>query len=131
VKCLVVSASATLRRILAIQLRGLGCDEVLEATDGQQAVDRCDGTFALVLTDWSVPLVGGLELVKRLRATAATAAVPILMVSSRSARNDVTAAVEAGVDDYVLRPFNPETLRAKLETLLHPPSSEDSPAQAA
>lgn len=128
-RCLVVDESATMRRIFRNALRAHGCDEILEAADSQQALERIEGPLDLLITDWDLPGTSGLELVKQLRANEATAATPVLMVTARNARDDVQAAAQAGVSRYLLKPFAQETLRLRLDALLpHAPAEPDAAA---
>src|SRR5262245_28665168 len=110
-----------MRRILARVIRSLGDYEVVEASNGREALAACNGPVEIVITDWSMPGMGGLELVRHLRNDPALSAVRILMVSGRGAEDDVRQAAEAGVDDYILKPFSLDALRAKLERLVQVP----------
>lgn len=133
-KCLVVDDSAITRRILVNSLRASGYDPILEATDGKQALQLCDATVDIVLTDWNMPGMGGIEMVRNLRANPAFAKLPILLVTARSVRDDVVEAAKAGVDGYVVKPFTPETLRNKIEDVLRHksgPDGDDAAAHAA
>ncbi len=114
-KCLCVDDSATMRRILVNALKTVGFSDVIEAGDGREALAKCDQSVGLVITDWNMPNMGGLDLVKALRANAATAKLPILMVTTRSVKDDIVQAAEAGVNSYILKPFTPEVLKAKID----------------
>jgi two-component system chemotaxis response regulator CheY len=114
-KCLVVDDSATMRRIVVNALKTIGYANIVEAADGQDALAKCDGSIEMVITDWNMPTMGGLELVKSLRADPRTAKVPILMVTTRSVKEDILQAVEAGVSSYILKPFTPQVLKEKLD----------------
>ena len=116
-KCLVVDDSATMRRIVINALKTIGYSDVVEAGDGKEALARCDGTIEMVITDWNMPNMGGLELVKVLRANPQTAKTPILMVTTRSVKEDILQAVEAGVSSYILKPFTPQVLKEKLDQI--------------
>jgi two-component system chemotaxis response regulator CheY len=117
-KCLVVDPSATLRRALRNTLKTLGAVEVIEAADGEQALERTGEGVDLVITEWNLPVVSGVDLVKRLRANPATASLRILMLTPRNGKNDVLAALDAGVNAYLLKPFTAESLRNSIEMLL-------------
>jgi two-component system chemotaxis response regulator CheY len=114
-KCLVVDDSPTMRRILVNTLEDLGCAPVIEAEHGVDALERFDPSVDVVLTDWVMPVMGGLDLVRALRAAGRT--LPILMVTTRSNRDDILQAVEAGVTGYLLKPFTPQSVREKLEEI--------------
>jgi two-component system chemotaxis response regulator CheY len=126
-KCLVVDHSATMRRVLGNALRGLGC-EVIEESDGKAALDRCDRDTTAVLTAWNMPGMTGIELVRQLRSNPDTAAVRVLMVTTRNLRQDVLEAIQIGVNGYLLKPFNHETLRTKLDELLRADGGEQAEA---
>lgn len=117
-KCLVVDDSATMRRIVVNALKSIGYDNVVEAADGNDALQKCDDSIELVITDWNMPVMGGLELVKGLRALPAHARTPVLMVTTRSVREDILQAVEAGVSSYILKPFTPQVLKEKIDQIL-------------
>jgi two-component system chemotaxis response regulator CheY len=131
-RCLVVDDSATMRRIFRNALREIGCEEILEAGDGKEAIERCNGGVDAIITDWNMPVMGGIELVRHLRGNTATAAIPVLMVTARNVKEDVMEAAQAGVTAYMLKPFTPETLRLKIEELLQPlRDARARPAEAA
>jgi two-component system chemotaxis response regulator CheY len=121
-KCLVVDDSATMRRIVVNALKSIGYDNVVEAGDGSDALQKCDATIDLVITDWNMPVMGGLEFVKNLRATPQHTRTPILMVTTRSVKEDILQAVEAGVSSYILKPFTPQVLKEKIDQILSPAS---------
>jgi two-component system chemotaxis response regulator CheY len=116
-KCLVVDDSSTMRRIVVNALKTIGYADVVEAGDGQEALARCDATIEMVITDWNMPNMGGLDLVKGLRGSPQTAKLPILMVTTRSVKEDILQAVEAGVSSYILKPFTPQVLKEKLDQI--------------
>jgi len=122
-KCLVVDDSATMRRIVVNALKSIGYSDVVEAGDGGEALGVCDASIELVITDWNMPVMGGLEFVKRLRSDAQHAKTPILMVTTRSVKEDIMQAVEAGVSSYILKPFTPQVLKEKLDQILSPSGS--------
>jgi len=117
-KCLVVDDSATMRRIVVNALKSIGYDNVVEAGDGSDALQKCDGTVDLIITDWNMPVMGGLEFVKGLRANPAHAKTPVLMVTTRSVKEDILQAVEAGVSSYILKPFTPQVLKEKIDQVI-------------
>jgi two-component system chemotaxis response regulator CheY len=117
-KCLVVDDSATMRRIVVNALKSIGYEDVVEAGDGSDALSKCDASIELVITDWNMPVMGGLEFVKGLRANPRHAKTPILMVTTRSVKEDIMQAVEAGVSSYILKPFTPQVLKEKIDEIL-------------
>jgi two-component system chemotaxis response regulator CheY len=114
-KCLVVDDSATMRRIIVNALKTIGYTDVVEAGDGKEALANMDSTIEMVITDWNMPNMGGLDLVKHLRGNPKTAKTPILMVTTRSVKEDILQALEAGVNSYILKPFTPQVLKEKLD----------------
>ena len=116
-KALVVDDSRAVRMILARTLRELGY-EVQEAGTGHQALEILDlgpGVFELALVDWNMPEMNGLELLKRLRADQRHAELVIVMVTTETEVEHMAAALEAGANEYVMKPFTAEILRDKLQ----------------
>jgi len=129
-KCLLVHRSATMRRIMENALREIGCDEILIPPETGHALELCDESTSLVTTEWDQPGNDGIDLVKRIRASQDGSRIRILMVSSRDTREDVMEAVQAGVNDYILKPFTAETLMLKLGQLLETGEPESEEASA-
>jgi two-component system chemotaxis response regulator CheY len=117
-KWLVVDDSATMRRIVVNALKSLGYTETVEATDGGEALSKCDASVGFVITDWNMPVMGGLDLIKGLRARPESQNTPILMVTTRSVKDDIMAAVQAGVSGYIVKPFTPQLLKEKIDEIL-------------
>lgn len=117
-KFLVVDDSVTMRRIIVNSLQRIGHGETVEAGDGQEALAAFDASIGFVITDWNMPNMTGLEFARAVRARADGKAVPILMVTTRSMREDILAAVEAGVNNYILKPFTPAVLKEKIDQVL-------------
>ena len=117
-KFLVVDDSATMRRILVNSLQRIGYGDCVEAEDGQQAIEKFDPSIGFVITDWNMPKMSGLDFAKALRAHGNGKTVPILMVTTRSVREDIVAAVEAGVNSYIVKPFTPQVLKEKIDQVL-------------
>ena len=117
-KFLVVDDSITMRRIIINALQRIGYTDAIEASDGKEALDKFDGSIGFVITDWNMPAMSGIEFARAVRATPAGASVPILMVTTRGAREDIISAVEAGVNNYILKPFTPSVLKEKIDRLL-------------
>ena len=115
-KFLVVDDSSTMRRIVVNSLQRIGFTDVVEAGDGQEALDRYDASVKFVITDWNMPNMTGTELAKALRERGEQ--VPILMVTARSVREDIIEAMEAGVNNYIVKPFTPQILKEKIDALL-------------
>jgi two-component system, chemotaxis family, chemotaxis protein CheY len=117
-KFLVVDDSATMRRIVVNTLQRVGFTQCVEAADGVEALARFDSSIALVITDWSMPHMSGTELVQALRQREDGRTVPVLMVIARSAREDIITALEAGVNNYIVKPFTPQALKDKIDSLI-------------
>lgn len=116
-KFLVVDDSATMRRIVINSLKRIGFDDCIEAGDGVEALDAFDSTVEFVITDWNMPNMGGLDLVRSLRGRDDGKEVPILMVTTRSVREDIVQAAQAGVNNYVVKPFTPQVLKEKIDAV--------------
>ena len=115
-KALVVDDSRAVRMILARVLRTTGY-QVEEATNGYQALDileREPGAFELMLVDWNMPEMNGMELLKRLRADQRYASLVIIMVTTETELEHMAAALEAGANEYVMKPFTVDILLDKL-----------------
>lgn len=117
-KFLVVDDSATMRRIVINSLQRIGYKDVAEAGDGQEALDRFDPSIGFVITDWNMPNMSGIDFVRALRARPDGSSVPVLMVTTRSVKEDILAAVEAGANNYVVKPFTPQVLKEKIDHVL-------------
>jgi two-component system chemotaxis response regulator CheY len=117
-KFLIVDDSVTMRRIVVNSLHRIGYTDTVEATDGKEALERFDGSIRFVITDWNMPNLTGIEFTRALRARADGARVPVLMITARSARTDILTAIEAGVSNYIVKPFTPQVLKEKIDALL-------------
>ncbi len=118
-KFLVVDDSPTMRRILCNTLNEIGYDDLDEAEDGVQALTKLNrDNFDFLITDWNMPNMNGLELTKTVRSDSNLSKMPILMVTTRGMKNDVLAAMQAKVSNYVVKPFTAEILRQKIEMVL-------------
>ncbi|MEM6688038.1 MAG: response regulator [Planctomycetota bacterium] len=117
-KVLLAEDSGVMRKIIARSLASLWVDEVVEAEDGQLALTAFQesGPFDLVLTDWNMPNMNGLELIQAIRATGSK--VPIMMVTTEAEKEKVLQALQAGVNDYLVKPFDQEMLRMKLQRVM-------------
>ncbi len=113
-KVLVADDSGIMRKIIIRSLNSVGVTDTVEAANGQEAIDffKAD-QFDLVLTDWNMPEKTGLDVVTELRGSGSQ--VPIIMVTTEAQKGQVVAAIQAGVTDYLTKPFEAEDLRAKLD----------------
>lgn len=119
-KLLVVDDSSTMRRIIKNTLSRLGYDEVLEGEDGLQGWNALNenNDVGMLITDWNMPEMNGLELVRKVRADARFVDLPIIMVTTEGGKAEVITALKAGVNNYIVKPFTPQVLKEKLAAVL-------------
>jgi two-component system chemotaxis response regulator CheY len=116
---LIVDDYKTMLRIIRNLLRQLGFINIEEATDGSMALQMLrGGDFGLVISDWNMEPMTGLQLLREVRADAKLKGTPFIMVTAESKSENVIAAKEAGVSNYIVKPFNAETLQAKMVSVL-------------
>jgi two-component system, chemotaxis family, chemotaxis protein CheY len=119
IKFLVVDDFSTMRRIIKNLLHDLGYQNVVEADDGNTALPILQqGDIGCLITDWNMPGMHGLELLKAVRSDAKLAQLPVLMLTAESKREQILEAAQAGVSGYVIKPFTAETLKEKLDKIL-------------
>jgi two-component system chemotaxis response regulator CheY len=119
-KFLVVDDFATIRRIVKGVINDLGFSNVTEADDGSTALPLLrDGNFDFLITDWNMPGMPGLDLLKAVRANPKLAKLPVLMVTAEAKREQIIAAAQAGVSGYIIKPFTAEVLKKKLTKILN------------
>ena len=117
-KILIVDDFSTMRRIIKNLLRDLGFNNTSEADDGQTALPMLkSGKFDFLVTDWNMPGMDGLTLLKTVRADEELAEMPVLMVTAEAKRDQIVVAAEAGVNGYVVKPFTAATLKEKIEKI--------------
>jgi two-component system, chemotaxis family, chemotaxis protein CheY len=113
-KVLVVDDSGTMRKIVIRGLNSAGFAETVEAADGVEALSVFQqAQIGLVLTDWNMPNKSGIELTREIRATGSK--VPILMITTEAEKSRVIEAIQAGITDYLTKPFTQDALQAKLD----------------
>lgn len=117
---LIVDDSSTMRRIIKNTLLRLGYTDVLEAGNGIEAWEILDQNhdISVLITDWNMPEMNGLELVRRTRSDERFLNIPIIMVTTEGGKAEVIAAIKAGVNNYIVKPFTPQVLKEKLEMVL-------------
>lgn len=119
VKVLVVDDYATMRRIVRNLLTQIGFTDVEEAGDGVTALAKLrESKFGLVISDWNMEPMTGLQLLKEIRADVKLNGTPFIMVTAESKTENVIAAKQAGVNNYIVKPFNAETLKQKIQSVL-------------
>ena len=117
-KVLVVDDFSTMRRIVKNLLRDLGFTNIQEADDGSTALPMLQsGDFDFVVTDWNMPGMQGIDLLKAIRADASLSHIPVLMVTAEAKKEQIIMAAQAGVNGYIVKPFTAGTLKAKLDKI--------------
>lgn len=118
-KILVVDDFSTMRRIIKNILREIGYNNVDEADDGTTALEKLRaGKFDFVVTDWNMPNMPGIELLKAIRSDAELKDMPVLMVTAEAAKENVVTAVQAGVNNYIVKPFTAAALKERIDLIL-------------
>ena len=116
---LIVDDYKTMLRIIRNLLKQLGFNNVDEATDGSMALQKLrDKDYGLVISDWNMEPMTGIQLLREVRADAKLKGMPFIMITAESKTENVIAAKEAGVNNYIVKPFNAATLKTKLVTVL-------------
>ncbi len=117
-KILIVDDFSTMRRIIKNLLRDLGFNDTTEADDGQTALPLLrSGKFDFLVTDWNMPGMDGLTLLKTVRADENLKDMPVLMVTAEAKREQIIVAAQAGVNGYIVKPFTAVTLKEKIEKI--------------
>ncbi len=117
-KILIVDDFSTMRRIIKNLLRDLGFTNTQEADDGQTALPLLQSThFDLLVTDWNMPGMQGIDLLKAVRADPKLCKLPVLMVTAEQKREQIIEAAKAGVNGYIVKPFTAATLKEKLDKI--------------
>jgi two-component system chemotaxis response regulator CheY len=112
---LIVDDYKTMLRIIKGLLKQIGFENVDEATDGQMALQKiAEKKYGLIISDWNMEPMSGFELLKRVRGSDVTKGIPFIMITAESKTENVVAAKQAGVNNYIVKPFNAETLKQKM-----------------
>ncbi len=115
-KVLIVDDFSTMRRIIKNLLRDLGFTNTFEADDGNTALPMLkEGGFEFVVTDWNMPIMQGIDLLKEIRKDPKLKHLPVLMVTAEAKREQIIEAAQAGVNGYIVKPFTAGTLKEKLD----------------
>ena len=118
IKILVVDDFSTMRRIVRNILKQLGLENVEEAENGADAYEKLDGgDFEFVITDWNMPVMDGLGLLKKVRIDPTLKTLPVLMVTAEAEKEKVVAAIQAGVNNYIVKPFTADVLKEKMDKI--------------
>lgn len=117
-KILIVDDFSTMRRIIKNLLRDLGFNNTHEADDGNTAWPMLkSGNFDFLVTDWNMPGMQGIDLLRAVRADPQLASLPVLLVTAEARRDQIVLAAEAGVNGYIVKPFTAQTLKEKLDKI--------------
>ncbi len=120
-KILIVDDSSTMRRIIGnvVMQLGFSKEDFDEAEDGVKAwKELSNNSYDIVLTDWNMPNMNGLELVKKIRSEGTHQSIPVIMITTEGGKSEVITALKAGVNNYIVKPFSAEVLKEKLDSVL-------------
>jgi len=116
---LVVDDFSTMRRIVKKSLTIMGFKNIIEVEDGKDALDvLAKEDIGLILSDWNMPVMMGIDLLKAVRGDEKLKKIPFIMVTAEGQKNNIMAAVEAGVSNYIVKPFTPDILKEKIQKIL-------------
>ena len=122
-RILIVDDMSMMRKLIKAQLREIGFTQVLEADDGARALllmeeqTKLDTPVQLILSDWTMPILSGIELLARVRAHAQFKKVPFVMITAEGESHQVTEAIKLGVNSFIRKPFSPDGLKSKIEAV--------------
>lgn len=118
IKILIVDDMSTMRRIVKNALKQIGFSNMEEAEDGTSALAKLRSEpFQFVVSDWNMPNMTGLDLLKAIRSDGALKSIPVLMVTAEAKQENIVEAVQAGVSNYIVKPFTAETLKEKIDKI--------------
>jgi two-component system, chemotaxis family, chemotaxis protein CheY len=118
-RILIVDDSATMRRIIRNNVKAMGYEAVVEADNGESALARLKAEpVDFVIADWAMPVMNGLELVRAIRSSPTHARLPVLMITAAGQEEDILEAIQAEVSGYIVKPFEPDTLKTKINQIL-------------
>ncbi|MBN1115554.1 MAG: response regulator [Oligoflexia bacterium] len=126
-RILVVDDMVTMRKIIKTQLTKLGYTDITEADDGTTAVEAIKiavssgQPYDLIISDWNMPNMSGLDLLKAIKSTAEIANTPFLMVTAEAEQKSIIEAIKSGVSNYIVKPFTPDTLQEKIKKIIPNP----------
>ncbi len=118
IRILIVDDFSTMRRIIKNILKQLGYENVEEAENGADAYEKLDAEkFDFIITDWNMPVMDGLGLLKKVRSDPAIKDMPVLMVTAEAEKDKVVTAIQAGINNYIVKPFTAEVLKEKMDKI--------------
>lgn len=114
-KILIVDDMATMRRIVKTVLKQLGFSNITEAENGEEGLQKLRSEeFHFVVSDWNMPVMTGIDMLRAIRADEKLKAIPVLMVTAEAQQHNLVEAVQAGVSNYIVKPFTADTMQEKL-----------------
>jgi two-component system chemotaxis response regulator CheY len=126
-KVLVVDDMMSMRNIVKRALLEIGYKDIHDALNGEDALEKLkSGGFGLVLLDWNMPIMSGIELLRIIRADPALQTLPVLMITAEAKMDNIMEAVQTGVSDYLVKPFSGQALQEKLEKMFQKLSKENA-----
>jgi two-component system chemotaxis response regulator CheY len=126
-KVLVVDDMMSMRNIVKRALLEIGYTDIHDALNGEDALEKLkSGGFGLVLLDWNMPIMSGIELLRIIRADPALQTLPVLMITAEAKMDNIMEAVQTGVSDYLVKPFSGQALQEKLEKIFQKLSKENA-----
>ncbi len=118
-KILVVDDSSTMRRIIINTLNKIGYSDYAEAANGREGVEKLAAVpIDMIITDWNMPEMSGVEFIRAVRANDQTKHLPVIMVTTNAAQEDIVQALDAGVNNYVVKPFTPDTIKERIQAAI-------------
>ena len=118
-RILIVDDSVAMRHVERTMLEDMGFSDIAEAADGSQALKMvASGKFDLILLDWKMPVLSGLDTLKQLKANPDFKSIPVVMVTSESNKSKILEAIQSGAANYIIKPFSDEVLKEKLEPFI-------------
>jgi two-component system chemotaxis response regulator CheY len=118
-KILVVDDSSTMRRIIINTLNKIGYSDYTEAANGREGVEKLAAVpIDMIITDWNMPEMSGVEFIRAVRANDQTKHLPVIMVTTNAAQEDIVQALDAGVNNYVVKPFTPDTIKERIQAAI-------------
>jgi len=124
---LIVDDFSTMRRVLKNCLRQLGFENVIEAEDGQRALEKIEETdFKLILSDLHMPTMMGVELLRAIRSDSKSKLIPVIIVASETQKEEIEEAAKAGASSHIIKPFSAQVLQSKLEEVFSPKEKKNS-----
>ena len=118
-KILVVDDSSTMRRININTLNKIGYSDYAEAANGREGVEKLAAVpIDMIITDWNMPEMSGVDFIRAVRANDQTKHLPVIMVTTNAAQEDIVQALDAGVNNYVVKPFTPDTIKERIQAAI-------------